>query len=288
MLAGTTCVAELSIFEAEICITPFLKNSDERLSFSFDNENLSVFAINDNTELIIFCRDSQHLDSYLIDCQKSVKQCGLTLTYNISDGMSFADFSERCSIRGVAHQLAEVLISGDPNKINSLVSKIDVDLSASKTKHLLSITESILAASEDGQAEKLGETTLAAFTENYLNERSKRRLSDAVKQYIYVNYSNPSLSVSSIANHFNMNSNYVGIRFRQECGLSIPCFLNEFRIQKAKELFENNIFITIDQVSEQVGFQVVTYFCKVFKNLTGTTPSTYHRSVQKNEKSSSI
>ena len=51
-------------------------------------------------------------------------------------------------------------------------------------------------------------------------------------------------------------------------------YLTELRVEKAKELLED-MTINVKDISQKVGFRDSSYFTKVFKRITGVTPSEY-------------
>ncbi len=51
-------------------------------------------------------------------------------------------------------------------------------------------------------------------------------------------------------------------------------YLSEYRVEHAKKLLEN-ISININDISSKVGYRDSNYFEKVFKRITGVTPTEY-------------
>lgn len=64
--------------------------------------------------------------------------------------------------------------------------------------------------------------------------------------------------------------------FKSCFGLTPNRYLISLKIDYAKNLISTNYF-SISQISEMCGFSDIYYFCKVFKNETGTTPAKYKR-----------
>ena len=59
-------------------------------------------------------------------------------------------------------------------------------------------------------------------------------------------------------------------------GVGISDYLNNLRIQKAKQLFDEQDYM-IYEVAGKVGFASSQYFSKIFKQITGVTPNEYRR-----------
>lgn len=92
-------------------------------------------------------------------------------------------------------------------------------------------------------------------------------------QYIHKNYNqNPSLAEASSI--LSSNPMYLGQKFRKETGKIFHDYLNEFRIDKAKELLQGTN-LKIFEISDLVGINNSQYFSKIFKELTNVTPNEY-------------
>ena len=53
-------------------------------------------------------------------------------------------------------------------------------------------------------------------------------------------------------------------------------YLTELRINKAKELLSGDD-LSVQDVAEMVGYQDLKYFSKLFKRITGVSPSDYKK-----------
>lgn len=63
--------------------------------------------------------------------------------------------------------------------------------------------------------------------------------------------------------------------FRKYKQMSFNEFVNQVRINKAKELMIQDSSLSMKAIGECVGFNDPFYFSKVFKQFTGTSPSVY-------------
>ena len=68
-----------------------------------------------------------------------------------------------------------------------------------------------------------------------------------------------------------MNNSYFCRLFKKNFLVSPIKFLNEMRIERAKELFEENN-MTIAEVASKVGFNDISYFNKTYKEIMGYSP----------------
>ena len=65
-------------------------------------------------------------------------------------------------------------------------------------------------------------------------------------------------------------------RFKKATGSSLIDYLQNLRVEEAKRLLENTD-LPIDEISEQVGYSDPSFFRRLFKRVTGLTPSHYRR-----------
>lgn len=82
------------------------------------------------------------------------------------------------------------------------------------------------------------------------------------------------ITLAYISNFVSMNDSYFSSLFKKTTGIGFIKFLQEVRIENAKQLLKDPA-IKIYEVSELVGFRDDKYFCKIFKKITGVTPSDY-------------
>ena len=92
--------------------------------------------------------------------------------------------------------------------------------------------------------------------------------------HIYTNY---DLKIVDIANRLNTNRTYVSSVINNDLSSTFTKFVNQYRIQKAKELFQEDTSkqYTLEFVSQQVGFGSLHTFIRVFKEVEGVTPGTF-------------
>jgi two-component system response regulator YesN len=87
-------------------------------------------------------------------------------------------------------------------------------------------------------------------------------------------YSDPELSLFKIAETIDMSPAYLGRIFKKATMKSVPDYLNEYRMEKAKE-FLGATSLPIEEISQKTGYNNSTYFYKVFKKYNGITPNEY-------------
>ncbi len=96
---------------------------------------------------------------------------------------------------------------------------------------------------------------------------------DIIKSYIN-NHISEDLSLNTLSNHVNYNSSYISRLFKQTTGLSLFDYINQCRINKAKEYLIHSD-LTINLIAKKTGFDTPQYFSIVFRKATGMTPKEY-------------
>ncbi|GIQ63182.1 hypothetical protein PACILC2_17500 [Paenibacillus cisolokensis] len=77
-----------------------------------------------------------------------------------------------------------------------------------------------------------------------------------------------NISLSQLADYLQINKSYLSLLFKQEIGVNFTSYLNNIRIEKAKELLLHTNYKAYE-IAKMVGFDNPYYFSKVFKETTG-------------------
>lgn len=105
-------------------------------------------------------------------------------------------------------------------------------------------------------------------------QEGEKELIVAVKKYITKNMK-MKLSMKELSSQFGFVPSYLSMIFREAEGKSPTEYLTDLRIENAKKLFLQSTDMAINEIAERVGFSDPLYFSKVFKKVTGITPSQY-------------
>lgn len=98
---------------------------------------------------------------------------------------------------------------------------------------------------------------------------------DDIISYIDRFYAQP-LTLEELAVQFGYNSGYLGRLFAKTMGCGFTFYLNECRIQKAKELLSEGKY-KVYEVSRLVGYSDVDYFGRKFRKHAGLTPAEFKK-----------
>ncbi|SHK36827.1 response regulator [Paramaledivibacter caminithermalis] len=91
--------------------------------------------------------------------------------------------------------------------------------------------------------------------------------------YIKENYAK-DISLDDVAREINMSYHYFSKFFKDSLGRSFIDYLTQLRIDKSKE-FLNDRSMSIKEISYKIGYNDPNYFSRIFKKITGITPSEY-------------
>lgn len=107
------------------------------------------------------------------------------------------------------------------------------------------------------------------------NKKSQHtQLRDNIMDFIHINYMDMDLSVNKIGEQFQLTPAYMSKLFKEQTGVSIPDYINDIRIRKAKELLKESRH-TIGQIAERIGYNNSNAFIRSFKRCEGVTPGQF-------------
>lgn len=138
-----------------------------------------------------------------------------------------------------------------------------------------SVTVRELAEVLDGIFTRFGQAADSALgmRENDLFIRMRQYIDQNIEQ---------DIRLSDLATRFHLNYTYLSTLFRQRTGEHFTHYLSRVRVEKAKQLLQNENN-SIQQVSDQVGFASQGYFAKIFRRFTGLPPRDYQVIYHKNK-----
>lgn len=88
---------------------------------------------------------------------------------------------------------------------------------------------------------------------------------------------NPNLTLDETAKELKISKHLLSQYLNERVGKSFTNFINEHRIEKAKQLLESKTNYTIEGLGYDSGFNSKSTFFSTFKKLTGKTPSEYQK-----------
>lgn len=92
-------------------------------------------------------------------------------------------------------------------------------------------------------------------------------------KYIEEHYFEP-ISLNMLAEHISLSPYHTSRLFKQHTGDSFVNYINQYRINKAKQFLLTSSK-TISEISDEIGFSSKNYFIRIFRRYTGITPTEY-------------
>jgi len=89
-------------------------------------------------------------------------------------------------------------------------------------------------------------------------------------------HSNEELSLKRVARAVNISGNYLSEKFKEVTGVNFVEYVARVRFEKACDLLEN-ADRRISEIAFAVGFQSLSQFNRIFKKLSGKSPTAYRR-----------
>jgi AraC-like DNA-binding protein len=125
--------------------------------------------------------------------------------------------------------------------------------------------------------------SISKYTKSSLTESGKMKILDNIileletRKYFLDNLA----SLSELARKIGESSHHVSQVMNEKLNKSFFELLASYRIDEAKKILsaDNKNKITVEEISEMVGYNSKTAFNNAFKKLSGKTPSEYRKSV---------
>lgn len=137
--------------------------------------------------------------------------------------------------------------------------------------------ETAPAAPQDSSVQAALPTAVsAAANEEAAGAEQTEQPARCAKNYIDENFRNPLLGLYLIAEHVGLSNSYISSLFKQTYGVGITTYINQKRIELAKELILNSD-LSIKEIAEIVGFSSDMNFIRVFKRCENSTPGSFRK-----------
>lgn len=95
-----------------------------------------------------------------------------------------------------------------------------------------------------------------------------------IQQWIEEHYADSGLSVSMLADYFDLNMTYLSRAYKEQTGGNLLNYIMAYRVEKAKALLLKTQE-PITAIAEKTGFTNAASFNRAFKKITGITPGKF-------------
>ncbi|MCQ8211347.1 helix-turn-helix domain-containing protein [Cetobacterium somerae] len=191
------------------------------------------------------------LNGNFLGCQKIIDEIFEDIDFNL-DKNKVNEFSLLLSntLNRVISQLKHL----NPN------NKIDVYL---KETNLFNLKNSLLK-----NCKKICDLKEMEEKSNETEIKSK------ILQYLENNYSK-DFSLEDLSDYLGFSFRYTSLLFKKNMGDNFKNYLNLFRVNKSKEIIQNDKTIKIKEVAELVGYNSSNTFIRIFKKYEGVSPAKF-------------
>lgn len=105
------------------------------------------------------------------------------------------------------------------------------------------------------------------------NDGSVLRIEE-IKNFVAHNYANPDLGLKDVAAACYLTPNYLSRLFKQETGVTLLKYINDYRMKHAQSLLRNTQ-MKVNLIAQETGYRSASYFCQRFRDCFGVTPENY-------------
>lgn len=111
-----------------------------------------------------------------------------------------------------------------------------------------------------------------------MSKKSKSaHLVDQMICYVQNHYEDSNLGLAMMSQHFHISEGYVSMIFKEHAGINFADYVEKQRIEQACILLKEKR-LSVQEISDQVGYNSIQSFRRAFKKITGLTPKAMRES----------
>ena len=123
-------------------------------------------------------------------------------------------------------------------------------------------------------------TELYSYKEKILKSCNKNKdVTEQIMEFINQNYMY-EVSITNLSEIFDLSPNYISSLFHKKTNMKLTDYIGKVRINKSKKLLAETD-LNVDDISEAVGYHSTRHYTKLFKTITGISPSEYRKNLYK-------
>lgn len=186
----------------------------------------------------------------------------------LNDLLGYVLFSQGSKIESVRMHAIE---------LTTLLSRVAMEGGA-ETEIIYKLNSSFLALMNseqnlDGLCQLLQEAAESFMNVMFSNQDKGNIYIRQALKYIADHY-NEHITLAGVAEQVKLSPNYLSSLFHKVVGMSFRQYLSGVRVEESKRLLLSTDY-SITDIAIAMGFPDQSYYCKVFKNITGTTPGKF-------------
>lgn len=254
------------------------KVSDLKLEYQVTRAILDKYAVFGKSS-VIFVKDaalnrpieSSHVPSFdqqkLISLIKYKKKNAFLSEIETSlkkwEDLGLTQSAMEYNLSQIIHESCKALVEDNHISHSNINLELDEIVSISKDyralfKNLSFLFEHFFKSSEAPESHSV-----------YLKEIMERIV------HYFLEHLSEKITINDIADMVNLNISYLSREFKKYKGLTPIEYLTHLRIEKAKQLLTDSSNLMFKDIATMVGYQNQYYFSKVFKMITGLSPTEF-------------
>lgn len=181
-----------------------------------------------------------------LELVKKIREKGLDTEIILLSGYAEFEYARTAMRWGVQDYLLKPV---DLEKLGQALKKIidQKELTSEKGR---------LSEKEELESETIMKQILKEIQESYLEE----------------------ITLNSLADKYNISPSRLSTRVKESLGMSFSQYVASRRCQRAKELLADDR-LSVEQIARMAGYKDYFYFIRVFKKITGVSPSVYRKNL---------
>jgi len=105
-------------------------------------------------------------------------------------------------------------------------------------------------------------------------------ITNNMEKYLMDNYANPDFTIAEAARHSGISPRYAGSLFKAEKKISFSQYLNNYRVERAKEMLRD-LKLSVTEIAFAVGYNSPEHFTRVFKSIEESSPNEYRQTTNR-------
>lgn len=143
------------------------------------------------------------------------------------------------------------------------------------------LTEEARKDARNDRLREIGNDWLSTHTDSERIDQNApaRKSPEEIVQEIraYIRSHLADCSREALSRRFYLSPDYLSKIFRRVCGISLIDFIQQERMERAKELLRDSEHLSIGEIAEMIGYDSFPNFSKRFREHTGVSPNRYRR-----------
>ncbi|MBC1935962.1 response regulator transcription factor [Listeria grandensis] len=171
------------------------------------------------------------------------------------------------------------LYESDPHQVIRVLSEVALMMSESDPEQLLTVIRRLDGAATPCELKTtMFELMHPFFDRKQHDDNSKSPIIQKILSYVAEHFTE-GMSLKTLSAKFHINAVYLGQLFQKEVGVHFSDYLNQFRVNHAKEILMSTKQ-PVTGIAEESGYTDMAYFYRQFKKYTGYTPNGFRKREQ--------